>query len=97
MAAYKLIAAADQDFETIFEFGIDTFGIDQALIYQTGMMMRFDELAQQPILYNAVDHIQEGYRRSVFGSHSINYRLVSDGIVIVRILGRQDPKTSLST
>lgn len=51
MSGYALSRAADQDFENIFEFGIDTFGLDQALSYQNGMKQRFDILAEQPQLY----------------------------------------------
>lgn len=63
MASYKLSQAADEDFENIFNYGIDTFGLEQAVVYQTGMKMRFDEMAENPMLYNAVDHIKQGYRR----------------------------------
>ena len=31
MAGYELTYAADQDFENIFEFDLETFGVDQAL------------------------------------------------------------------
>lgn len=95
MASYRLSQAADKDFEDIFLYGIDSFGLDQAMIYQTAMKMRFDELAAHPSLYNAVDHIMKGYRRSVFGSHSIYYKAEKQGVIIVRILGRQDPGAAL--
>lgn len=65
MAPYELAKAADQDFENIFDFGIDTFGLVQAMDYQQGMKIRFEELAEQPQLYQAVDHIRAGYRRSI--------------------------------
>ncbi len=91
MASYRLTETADRDFENIFDFGIDTFGLDRATVYQTEMLGRFAELATQPMLYNAVDHIQEGYRRSIFGPHSIYYRIEQHEVVIVRILGRQNP------
>ena len=64
MASYKLARAAEQDFENIFGFGIDTFGLDQALSYQNGMRQRFEKLVEQPKIYPAVDHIRAGYRRS---------------------------------
>ncbi|NOX51673.1 MAG: type II toxin-antitoxin system RelE/ParE family toxin, partial [Gammaproteobacteria bacterium] len=58
------------DFENIFDFGINTFGLAQALEYQQGLKKkRFDELAEQPKLYAAVDDISAGYRRSVYTSH----------------------------
>jgi len=96
VARYELTTAADQDFENIFEFGIDTFGVAQALSYQNGMKLRFVKLAEQPKLYPAVDHIRAGYRRSVYGSHSIYYCVESQGVVIVRILGQQDLASALS-
>ena len=96
MASYELSQAAERDFESIFEYGIETFGLDQALRYQNGMVQRFDKLAEQPRLYPAVDHIRAGYRRTVYGSHSIYYRLHSHGIVIARILGQQDLTNALA-
>ena len=95
MGSYDLTRAADEDFATIFNYGIDTFGLDQALKYQNGMKRRFAELAAQPRLYPAVDHIRGGYRRSVYGSHSIYYRIEARGVEIVRILGQQDSTEAL--
>jgi len=91
MGRYELTGAADEDFENLFGYGIDTFGLDQALKYQDGMKQRFAELAEQPTLYPAVDHIRGGYRRSAYGSHSIYYRIEARRVLIVRILGNQDP------
>jgi len=34
MAPYELTQAADQDFEKLFDFGIATFGLAQAIDYQ---------------------------------------------------------------
>ncbi len=90
MASYELANAAADDFENILDFGIDTFGLEQALKYQNGMTQRFAELAEQPALYPTVDHIRKDYRRSVYHSHSIYYRIEAKRIFIVRILGRQD-------
>lgn len=95
MERYRLSKAADQDFERIFEFGIDQFGLAQALDYQNGMKQRFEQLAAQPKLYQAVDHIRQGYRRSVYQAHSIYYRIDRDFVLIVRILSRENPDTSL--
>ena len=76
MANYELTRVAGEDFENIFDYGIDTFGLDQAIKYLNGMKLRFDELAEQPELYPAVDHIRKGFRHSVYGSHSIYYRII---------------------
>ena len=46
MASYELSQAAERDFESIFEYGIETFGLEQGLRYQNGMVQRFDKLAE---------------------------------------------------
>lgn len=97
MGHYELSEAAALDFEDIFDFGIDTFGLAQALEYQQGMTKRFAELAEQPKLYPIVDDIRIGYRRSVYISHSIYYRTEPTRVFIVRILGQQDVKKALTT
>ncbi|MBL4583357.1 MAG: type II toxin-antitoxin system RelE/ParE family toxin [Pseudomonadales bacterium] len=53
-------------------------------------MQRFEELAEAPYQYQAVDHIREGYRRSVCGADSIYYRVNINTVEIMRILGKQD-------
>lgn len=90
MVSCRLTKAADRDFESIFEFGIDHFGLEQAQAYQRGMIERFAQLAERPSLYPSVGHIRPGLRRSVYRSHSIYYRVEPEEIVIIRILGRQD-------
>ncbi|OEJ68413.1 type II toxin-antitoxin system RelE/ParE family toxin [Magnetovibrio blakemorei] len=90
MGTYKLTQAAAADFEHIFDFGIDTFGLEQALAYQNGLKQRFDELSEQPELFPAVEHLRKGYRRSSYGSHAIYYGIEEGGVVIVRILGQQN-------
>jgi len=43
-----------------------------------------------PILYQAVDEIREGYRRSVCGVDSIYYRVDGNTVEIMAIFGQQD-------
>lgn len=95
MGRYELSEAAALDFENIFNFGIDTFGLAQALEYQRGLIKRFQELAEQPELYAAVGHIRAGYRRSVYTSHSVYYQIEPSRVFIVRILGQQDPHKAM--
>lgn len=96
MNAYILAEDADQDFEAIFEYGLDSFGIEAATNYQNNLIRHFEELAEFPLHYQAVDHIRKDYRRSVCGVHTIYYRIDDDHITIVRILGRQDPFRALN-
>ncbi|MEQ8480218.1 MAG: type II toxin-antitoxin system RelE/ParE family toxin [Hoeflea sp.] len=95
MDLYRLTRAADEDFERIFEFGIDRFGLEQALSYQNGMTRRFGEIAAHPERHQPVDHVRPAYRRSVCGSHSSCYKMDGSFVLAVRIPGRENPKTSL--
>ena len=92
MASYRLSGRADEDLSRLYEYGIIHYGLERADRYYNGLIERFEELAENPQFWQAVDHIRSGYRRSVYGRHSIYYRIDPDGIVIVRILGRQDPQ-----
>jgi len=90
MANYRLSKEADEDLDHIFDYGIDEFGLEKALSYVDGMTKRFSDIAETPLFWQAVDAIRVGYRRSVYKSHSIYYRIDLNEVVIVRILGRQD-------
>lgn len=74
MAQYRLSHSADQDFFDIYIYGAQTFGVKQAEAYTAGMQVRFQEIADTPRLYQTVDSIRQGYRRSIYGVHAIYYR-----------------------
>jgi len=95
MARYELASAAAGDLENIFEFGIDTFGLTQALDYMSGLKQRLRQIADQPEVCPAIEHIRSGYRRSVYKSHAIYYQVAIDHVFVVRILGRQDIEAAL--
>ena len=91
MAGYRLNERALADLDRLYEYGILTFGLRMADEYYDGLIKRMQEIADRPKLYPAVDHIREGYRRSVCGVHSIYYRIGVEGVEIVRVLGRENP------
>ncbi|MDT0495825.1 type II toxin-antitoxin system RelE/ParE family toxin [Algiphilus sp. W345] len=72
-----------------------TFGLEQADAYAAGMLERFTRIAEQPRLYQGIDHIRPGMRRSVYGAHAIYYREDGDGVLIVRILRGRDVSVAL--
>lgn len=90
MKGYKINEAAAEDIEQLFDYGIDNFGVTSARSYVEGMTQRFADIAKHPLQYQAVEHIREGYRRSVYGRHSIYYRLNGDHVDIMRILRSQN-------
>lgn len=92
MPNYRLSKGAKEDLVGIAQYGDEHFGMAQSDHYRDQLKRRFLVLAEQPMLYPAVDHIRVGYRRSVCGVHSIYYRIEGEGVEIIRIIGRQDLK-----
>lgn len=93
MASYKLSEEAKSDLKSIYRYGVANFGEKQADKYFHAFFIRFQQIADQPYLYPSVEHIREGYRRSVCGSDAIYYRVVKGGVEIMAIIGRQDNAT----
>jgi toxin ParE1/3/4 len=90
LAGYRLTEAAAGDLLAIASFGIERFGVAAARRYHQRLAQRLEDVAARPLAYPAVGHIRPGYRRSVCGVHSIYFRIVENGVEVVRILGRQD-------
>ena len=95
MGNYNLSKAAENDLRALYRYGVLTFGLAMANKYYDGLIERFEDIAEQPRLYQAVDTIRPDYRRSVFGVHSLYYRETSEGVTIVRILRSQNPREAL--
>lgn len=90
MPSYRLAKSAEEDLTAIAHYGDEYFGIAQSDYYRDQLRQRFSLLAERPFLYPAVDHIQEGYRRSVCGVNVIYYRIEGDTVEIIRVLGQQN-------
>ncbi|MCV6575109.1 MAG: type II toxin-antitoxin system RelE/ParE family toxin [Cohaesibacter sp.] len=89
MGKYQLTDDADLDLSMILEEGISKFGLDQAVKHYDALVARMEEIAHSPKLYQAVDDIRPGYRRTVVKKHAIYYTIQPYGVLIIRILGRQ--------
>lgn len=89
-AELRLAPAAERDLINIALYSMEQFGIEQSALYRDKLKQRFLELTETPLMYPAVDDIREGYRRSVCGVHSIYYRIHTDCVEIMRVLGRQN-------
>ena len=90
MGTYRLTEYAKEDLRRIYRQGLREYGEAQADRYYNALFDRFEEIAEQPFLYPAVDEIREGYRRSVCGVDSIYYRIESGIVEIMAIIGRQN-------
>lgn len=91
MIGYRLSNLAEEDLIRIHRYGIEKFGMSQADKYLGSIFEYFDIIAQRPFSFESVEHLRKGYRRCVFGSNSIYFKLGDDGIVeIMTIIGKQD-------
>lgn len=90
MAYYKITPEANDDLDRIWFFGLERFGVVQADKYYYALISHFADLAAAPDLYPGVDHIRQGYRRSVCGSHSVYYRVRMEYVEIMRVIGKED-------
>ena len=90
MGSYRLNADAEDDVRRLYRWSVLRFGVDQADKYFDGLFERFDQIADEPQLYPAVDEIRQGYRRSVYAAHAVYYRMAGDTVDIMRVLGRED-------
>ncbi|MGI9332093.1 MAG: type II toxin-antitoxin system RelE/ParE family toxin [Gammaproteobacteria bacterium] len=90
MERYRLSEDAKADLTRIYRRGLREHGEAQADKYLNAFYDRFELIAEQPLLYPAVDDIREGYRRSVCGVDSIYYRIEGEMVEIVAVIGRQD-------
>jgi toxin ParE1/3/4 len=65
----------------------------------TGIIMplleRFRRIAERPYLYQPVDFVCEGYRRSMYGEHSIYYRIVDNAVENMATFLSQDTDAAL--
>lgn len=92
MPSYTLSGAAERDLEHIAAYTVDTFGIEQALVYRDGLIRSFDFLAENPKSARLREELKPPVRAYRFQSHLIFYDLLPDGsILILRVRhGRED-------
>lgn len=90
MGIYRLTQEAKADLKRIYMRGFIECGEAQADKYYNNFFEHFEQLAEQPLLYQAVDFIRPGYRRSVCGVDSVYYRVNGETVEIMSIIGHQD-------
>lgn len=90
MANYKISQVAKDDLIRIHQFGFENFGVIQADHYFDSFFQQFELIAQNPLMFESVDYIKEGYRRCPYGVDSIFFRILNREVEIMSIIGRQD-------
>jgi len=90
MAKYRLSNTAKEDLIRIHHYGVKKFGITQADKYFDSFFEYFDIIIQRPFSFESVDYIKKEYRRCVCGSDSIYFKVNTDIVEIMAIVGKQD-------
>jgi len=90
MANYRLSNQAQEDLIRIHQYGVLHFGIKQADSYFESFFKHFDIIGNQPLSFESVDYIKQGYRRCPCGKDSIYYRISDEVVEIMTIIRSQD-------
>ena len=93
MADYTLSESAREDLKNIYRFGFEHFGEQQAESYFNGLIACFDEIVKNPLQFQRIPEVGVDYRRCVYISDSIYFRVKNKKIEIMAIIGRQDTIT----
>lgn len=86
----RITKLAAQDLDDLYTEGWTNWGEVQADRYCDGLLERFDRICENPKMYQAVDDIREGYRRSVYEKHAIYYVIEDEAIEIRAVVKFQD-------
>jgi toxin ParE1/3/4 len=84
---YELSEAADADLSNIYSFTFTEFGERQADAYFESLEDCLTRLAGNPRLGREIGCLREHYRLFVHQRHSIYYKPLKSGILVVRVLG----------
>ena len=93
---YKVSFTAKEDLRRIYYYGCEELGPQKAEKYFQQFFEQFEKIAANPFIYQSVDHIRPGYRRSPCGVDSIYYRIEKQTIEIMAVIAGQDVNTWLS-
>ena len=83
---FVLSPLAQTDLDDIWERTVLRWGLDQAEEYTRQLWERIREVAARPAIGRACPEVRPGYHKYPSGSHILFYRLIPDGIDVVRIL-----------
>jgi toxin ParE1/3/4 len=96
MTTYSLSAAADGDIEAIVRISIELWGIARAARYVAELHQAFEMLNRFPDLGIDVGGLRDGYFSFHHASHTVYFKKVEPGILIVRVLHKkQQPQNVL--
>jgi len=92
VAEYQLVVSneADEDLDRLYVDGYRRWGERQADQYYDGLLDHLMVLCENPFMYQTVDHVRRGYRRSVYGTHAIYYRVIDESVEIMALVKHEN-------
>ena len=89
MPKYFVSSVAGFDIRGVIGYTKLQWSAEQAARYAAGIHECFRTLAQSPGMGQGCDSVSDGLRRFERGKHVVFYRIVTGGILVVRILHQQ--------
>lgn len=86
MVSYRLRALARNDLETIWDYTLEQWGIEQAERYLAELFSCFDDLARNPKIGKSRDDVMPGSRSFPQGRHVVFYEIDHTGLEILCIV-----------
>lgn len=90
MYKYHLSLEAEEDIVRIFEYGVGTFGLQQANKYYDILFECFAKIASNPFMFPESTKYKYIDRFCVCGVDTIYFNIIDNEIEIITIIGRQD-------
>lgn len=88
MGVYKVSGKAETDLAKMYEYGIETFGLEQAQTYLLGMHTLFQVLADNANLGRDASEFMFSLKRFSYKTHPIFYIATAIDVLIVRVLNQ---------
>jgi toxin ParE1/3/4 len=83
---FVLSPRAEADLEEIWDYTAERWGLDQAETYARQLWADITTVAARPLIGRPCPDVRVGYYKYPSGSHILFYRLIPNGIDVVRIL-----------
>lgn len=87
MANYRITHLAQSDVQSIWDYTVEEWSLDQAEKYIDSLFACFAAIADGSTPGKAIDHIRQGYKKAIYGRHIVFFRTGEDQVIeIIRVL-----------
>ena len=83
---FVLSPRAEIDLDEIWDYTAERWGLEQAETYTRAIWERIKAISRRPAMGQDASDIRANYYKVPCGSHFLFYRLITEGVDVVRIL-----------